>query len=174
MSPAASVSCALGHPSLPQGAGESSLKGLRFMLLKHHFPEDVPPREPTGRSPTTRSCSRASAATEEPSVEGKVHNSREGPVDTAATGSAFSLPNPSSGDQALRAILLFLRIFDQVRGKNCRLPRATRTLRQRASSWPSPGVGTYPVSLTLSTTIKGSCSSETLFSRYFLFAFPFL
>ena len=44
MSPAASVSCALGHPSLPQGAGESSLKGFRFMLLKHHFPEDVPPR----------------------------------------------------------------------------------------------------------------------------------
>lgn len=129
-------------------------------------------REPTGLSPTTKSCFRATAATEEPRVEGKVHNSREGPVETAAACSAFSLPNPSSEDQELTAILLPLRRAYRARAMDCRLPRATRTPRQSASA--PLGVGASPVSLTLYTIIKRSYKDESLFRRPFLLPFPCL
>lgn len=130
-----------------------------------------------GLSPTTKSCSSAAAATEEPKVEGKVHNSREGPVETAAAVSTFS-PNPSSGDQELSAILLLRRFASQARAKDCRCHGQQGRQGRGASSWhlwPSLGVDGYlPRSQTLSTIIKPSWKYETLFSCSFFLSFPFL
>lgn len=99
--------------------------------LRAHVPDGA-----AGLSPTTKSCSNAAAATEEPRVEGKVHNSREGPVETAAARSAFSLA-PGSGDRELRDILLLRGSYQPGGGEGGRLPgrRGSRAL----PGWYFPG-----------------------------------
>lgn len=55
-------------------------------------------------SPTSRSCSNAVAATEEPRVGGQVHSSRESLVETDFGFITLRLINPRSGVQERRAI----------------------------------------------------------------------
>lgn len=90
--------------------------------------------------PTTKSCSNALAATEEPRVVGKVHSSRDRLVETEAGRTNFLLMNPWSGIQERMAILFAL---GKVRGTL--LPGTTTALTltsPRVPLWPPPEVGT--------------------------------
>lgn len=68
---------------------------------------------------------------------GKVHSSREGPVETAAVPCGFS-PNPSSGDQERSAISLLLRGADPAGGGDP-VTGATRTRTQAPPGAPARG-----------------------------------
>ena len=106
------------------------------------------PRPLWNFSPTTKSCSSALAATEEPKVVGKVHSSRDRFVETEAGRTNFLLTNPSGAQE--RMAILFVEAVSTRRSERNTVARATTTLTSPSVRlWPPPEVGTSFGLLTL-------------------------